>query len=72
VTLIPRENLLTAYSVYLQRLEFLKSEVTRTVNRGLQLGEAYEEETMAALDGIEEELVGVGECIVLLNQLLQG
>jgi hypothetical protein len=58
--------------MYLTRLEFLRSEVTRVVDRGLQLGKTHEEETMAALDEIEDELAGVEECIVLLNHLLWG
>ena len=72
MTLTPRENLLTAYALYLERLEFLRSEVKRVVSRGLQLGEAYEDETMAALNEIEDELAGVEECVVLLNHLLRG
>jgi archaellum component FlaC len=70
MTLIDKENVLTAQYMYVKRIEFLRSEVSRVVNRGIQLGEAYEEQTMSELDEIEEELQGIDECLELLKQLL--
>lgn len=70
MSLIDKENVLAAQLMYVQRIEFLRSEVTRIVNRGIQLGSDYESETMVALDEIEKELEGIDECLALLNHLL--
>jgi len=70
MSLVDKENLLTAQYMYVQRIEFLRSEITRLVNRGMQLGKEYEDETMAALDEIEEELQGIDECLELLKHML--
>ena len=68
--MIDKESILTAQYMYVTRIEFLQSEINRIVNRGMQLGEAYEQETMSALDVIEEELDGIKECLSVLNYLL--
>lgn len=70
MSLVDKENILTAKHMYLQRIEFLQSEVQRLVNRGIQLGEDHEVETMAALDEVEEELNGINEGLDVLNHLL--
>jgi len=70
MSLINKENVLAAQLMYVNRIEFLRSEVSRIVNRGIQLGEVYEAETMSALDVIEEELTGIDECLSLLKHLL--
>jgi len=70
MSLVDKENLLTAQYMYVTRIEFLRSEITRLVNRGMQLGKEYEDETMAALDEIEEELQGIDECLELLKHML--
>jgi len=68
--MIDKENILAAQFMYVQRIEVLQAEITKIVARGMQLGEAYEKETMSALDVIEEELDGIKECLSLLNRLL--
>ena len=70
MSLVDKENVLAAQYMYVKRIEFLRSEVSRIVNRGTQLGEAYEAETMTALDEIEEELQGIDECLELLKHML--
>ena len=70
MSLVNKENVLTAQYMYLKRIEFLKAEVSRVVSRGIQLGQAYEEETMFALDEIEKELSGIDECLEILKHLL--
>lgn len=67
-----KENILAAQDMYAARTRFLRSEVNRVVVQGIQLGDAYEGETMFALDDIEEELDGINECLTLLNYLLYG
>ena len=68
--MIDKENILAAQFMYVQRIEVLQAEISTIVERGMQLGEAYEQETMSALDTIEEELDGINECLTLLNCLL--
>jgi hypothetical protein len=68
--MIDKENILAAQFMYVQRIDVLQAEITKIVARGMQLGEDYEEETMSALDVIEEELDGIKECLTLLNGLL--
>ena len=68
--LIDKENILATQYMYVQRIEHLRTKVTRIVNRGLQLGEVYETETMFALDEIEKELEGIDECLEVLKHLL--
>ena len=68
--LIDKENILATQYMYVQRIEHLRTEVTRIVNRGLHLGEVYETETMFALDEIEKELEGIDECLEVLKHLL--
>jgi len=68
--MIDKENVLAAQYMYVKRIEFLRSEVSRIVNKGLQLGEAYEAQTMSELDSIEEELQGIDECLELLKHML--
>jgi len=70
MTLIDKENVLAAQYMYIKRIEFLRSEVSRVVDRGVQLGQAYEVETMTALDKIDEELQGIDECLEVLKYLL--
>jgi hypothetical protein len=70
MSLIDRNNVLSAQYMYFKRVEFLHSEVSRVVNRGIQLGQDYEAQTMSALDAIEEELEGINECLALLKHLL--
>jgi len=72
MSLIYRENVLTAQLMYLKRIEFLRSEVSRLVNKGEQLGQSSETEIMSALDEIENELEGIDECLELLKNLLRG
>jgi hypothetical protein len=71
MSLVNKENLLAAQLMYLNRIEFLRREVNRVVNKGLQLGEAHEQTTMAALDEIEKELEGIDECLTLLKHLFR-
>jgi len=68
--LIDKDNILATQYMYVQRIEYLRTEVTRIVNRGLQLGEVYETETMFALDEIEKELEYIDECLEILKYLL--
>jgi hypothetical protein len=68
--MIDKENILAAQCMYVQRIDVLQAEISKIVTRGMQLGEDYEEETMSALDVIEEELDGINECLTLLNGLL--
>ena len=70
MSLIDKENVLAAQYMYVQRIEFLRSEVTRIVQQGEQLGQANEAEAMSALDAIEEELEGIDECLELLKYML--
>lgn len=70
MSLIDKENILTAQYMYVNRIEFLRSEVSRIVNQGLQLGKDYEEQTMSELDNIEEELQGIDECLEVLKHML--
>ncbi len=70
MSLVNKENVLAAQYMYVKRIEFLRSEVSRIINRGKQLGGAYESETLAALDEIEEELNGIDECLELLKHML--
>ena len=70
MSLFDKENVITAQYMYARRIEFLRSEVSRIVNRGKQLGEAHEAETMFALDEIERELNGIDECLELLKYML--
>jgi len=72
MSLIYRENVLTAQLMYLKRIEFLRSEVSRLVNKGEQLGQSSETEIMSALDEIENDLEGIDECLELLKNLLRG
>jgi len=71
MSLIAKENILTAQYMYYQRLEELRAKVRKVVQQGLSLGEEYEGETVMALGEIEEEVCGVEECIHLLNHLLE-
>ena len=71
MSLIAKENILTAQYMYYQRLEELRSEVRKVVEQGLALGEEYEGETAMALGEIEEEVCGVEECIHLLDHLFR-
>lgn len=68
--LLNKENLLTAQYMYYQRLGDLKVEVQRLIRQGIALGEEWEEETLACLGALEEEVRGIEECIALLNHLL--
>ncbi len=70
MSLIDKENVLAAQYMYIKRIEFLRSEVSRIVDKGIQLGQAYEMETMTALDKIDEELQGIDECLEVLKHLL--
>ncbi len=70
MSLIDKENVLTAQYMYIKRIEFLRSEVSRIVDRGIQLGQAYEAETMTALGEIDKELQGIDECLEVLKYLL--
>ncbi len=67
--LVEKQNVITAQHMYRERIRFLRSEVSRLVDRCIELGEDYESETMSALDEIEEELDGINECLVLLKHL---
>ncbi len=68
--MIDKENILAAQFMYVQRIGVLQAEISKIVARGMQLGAAYEKETMSALDVIDEELDGIKECLTLLNCLL--
>ena len=68
MSLIDKENVLAAQYMYLQRVDFLQSEISRIVNRGKQLGETYEIEAISALDEIEQELDGIDECLELIDE----
>ena len=68
--LVDKENVLAAQLMYVDRIEFLRAEVSRVVNRGIQLGDDYEAETMFALDVIEDELKGIDDCLAVLKHLL--
>lgn len=72
MSLIDKENVLAAQYMYVQRLDVLRSEVSRVVNQGLQLGQVYETEALSALDEIEDELEGINECLAVLNHMLWG
>ncbi len=72
MSLVHRENILAAKNMYLQRIEFLQGEIQRLVNRGIQLGQDHEVETMEALDDVEEELDGINDGLGVLNHLLKG
>ena len=70
MSLIDKENILVAQYMYASRIDFLNAELSKVVNRGLELGKDHEIETMAALDELEEELKGIDECLELLRHLL--
>jgi hypothetical protein len=70
MSLIDKENILAAQYMYAQRMKFLRSEVSRIVEQGTQLGEVYEASAMVQLDLIEKELEGIDECMELLRHLL--
>lgn len=70
MSIFDKENVLAAQYMYVKRIEFLRSEVSRVVSRGEQLGADHEAETMTALDKIEEELKGIDECLELLKHML--
>lgn len=70
MSLIDKENILTAKYMYLKRIEFLQTEVRRLVKQGKKLGVTHEKKTMASLDEVEEELNGINEGLDVLNHLL--
>ena len=70
MSLVDKENVITAQLMYVQRIEYLRSEVSRIVNKGRELGAEHEEEIMSALDQIEDELQGIDECLLVLKHLL--
>lgn len=71
MSLVNKENLLSAQHMYLNRVEALRLELNRVVKRGIQLGESHEQQTMAALDEIEKELEGISECLTVLKHLFR-
>ncbi len=62
---------MAAQNLYQDRLHFLRSEIKRVVKTGRHMGKEYEEETMEALDWIEEEVDGIDECLRMLYYLLR-
>ena len=70
MSLVDKENVITAQLMYVQRIEHLRSEVSRIVNKGMELGAEHEEEIMSELDQIEDELQGIDECLLVLKHLL--
>lgn len=69
--LINKENIITAHSMYMRRIEALHSEISKIGDTGLQLGKSYKAEALAALDEIENELEGIDECLAILKHLLR-
>ena len=71
MALIQLANIRAAQNMYSQRVDFLRTEVSRIVHYGEQLGEAYQTETMGALNEIENELDGIDECLELLRKMIR-
>lgn len=71
MSLVNKENLLAAQSLYMERLEVLKLEINRVVERGMRLGGKHEQKANVVLDEIEKEIEGIDECIGVLKHLLR-
>lgn len=68
---IPKENIHAAHTLYSNRIKAIRPEVQEIAERGTRLGPEYEEEAMAELAALEEELDGLEEGIKILNFLLR-
>ena len=66
---VPQENLAAARHLYRKRIKTLQIAMTRVVEQGIFLGEAFESETMLALDEIEKEVDSIQECLCVLDHL---